>query len=379
MFFPLIIAFLCLFIAFKNYTPGTFLTGWDTLHPEFDFSLNFQRLFFSVWRTEQGLGAVSGHTVMADLPRVVILWLFHFILPLSFLRYSYVFLCLILGPLGFYFLIKYLFKKPYIAFLGAIIYLFNLGTLQQFFVPFEMFTTQWAFLPWIIFSAIVYLHKPARKKLLVFAIINLVATPQAYAAQLWYAFFVVFTVFLILSRSKKALFLLLVTLAVNSFWLIPNIYYLATQTNNPTYNLGNRLHSQEFLLKNQQTGTLADTSLLKGFYFNWDAFDFHQNNFNKLTPAWQNHLDYPIIPIIGNILFLFAFVGLVAVFVTKNRQFLPLTPFFIIPFILLANRMPGFNLLFDLLLKFPVAQEALRFIFTKFSILLTFGFMARKR
>ena len=77
-------------VAYLTYRPNTFLTGWDTLHPELNFSLNFERMFNGVWREEQGLGAVAGHSHMADLPRVVILWLLHFALPLSSLRYFYV-------------------------------------------------------------------------------------------------------------------------------------------------------------------------------------------------------------------------------------------------------------------------------------------------
>src|SRR3989338_6153824 len=140
--------FIVFIVVVVNYKPGTFLTGWDTLHPEFDFGLNFKRLIFGVWRGEQGLGAVTAHSHMADLPRVVILWLFHFIFPLSTLRYLYVFICLLFGPLGIYFLVHNLLKKKSlnnnsgqatvtklnesIAFLTGLFYIFNLGTVQQF-------------------------------------------------------------------------------------------------------------------------------------------------------------------------------------------------------------------------------------------------------
>src|SRR4030043_681641 len=91
-YLPLIILlFVALALAFQNYTPGTWLSGWDTLHPEFNFGLNFQRLISGVFRSEQGLGAIAAHSHMSDLPRVIILYLFHFFLPLEFLRYSYIF------------------------------------------------------------------------------------------------------------------------------------------------------------------------------------------------------------------------------------------------------------------------------------------------
>ena len=79
--YPFLLAAIAILICIASYSKGTFLTGWDTLHPEFDFGLNFKRLIFGVWREEQGLGAVAGHSHMADLPRVIILWILNFIFP----------------------------------------------------------------------------------------------------------------------------------------------------------------------------------------------------------------------------------------------------------------------------------------------------------
>ena len=39
-----------------------------------------------------------------------------------------------------------------ISFLGALFYLFNLGTMQMFFLPFEAFSSFFAFLPWSLWS-----------------------------------------------------------------------------------------------------------------------------------------------------------------------------------------------------------------------------------
>ncbi|MCX6726800.1 MAG: hypothetical protein NTY75_03195, partial [Candidatus Shapirobacteria bacterium] len=293
---------------------------------------------------------------------------------LSFLRYSYIFLCLILGPLGFYFLIKHLFKNRLVAFISALFYLFNLGTLQQFLVPFEMFPTQWAFLPFIFLFSLKYLHHPTKFRLLAFGFLTLLSTPQAYAAQLWYAFFVVYTLFLILSHHPRLAFhLFIVTLFINSFWLLPNIYYTLTSSQNPINNTQNRLHSQEFLLQNRATGTLADTFLIKGFYFDWDEYNFTRKNSQPLSQVWDQHLGNIDVQIIGNILFLLSFTGLIIAFITKNKILISLSPIFIIPFLLLANSTPIIRIPFDLLLKIPLFQELFRFIFTKVSALFTFA------
>src|SRR5438874_485075 len=104
-FWPVIVlGLLSLALAFLNYKPGTWLTGWDNLHPEFNFPLNLHRAFSSVWEEYQSLGLEAGMAHAADLPRILILTPFSLFLPISFLRYLWTFLMLILGPIGAYFL-----------------------------------------------------------------------------------------------------------------------------------------------------------------------------------------------------------------------------------------------------------------------------------
>lgn len=373
------------FICFLNYTPGTFLTGWDTLHPEFNFDLNFKRLFFGVWHSEQGLGAIPAHAQMSDLPRVLILYLFHFILPLNFLRYSYIFLCFIIGPLGIYFLIKSIFQKHHhfeiIAFISALLYIFNLSTVQQFYVPFEMFPTQWAFLPWIIFFSLKYLQHSKTFYLISFSLFTIFATPQSYAPQLWYAFFVIYSLFLILysllnkNHFKKSLKLIIFTLFLNAFWLIPNIFYIITSNSSPQINRDNRLYSQEFLLKNRQNGDIADVAIIKGFYFDWSVFNLDRSTFGNLMPNWNQHLSNPFICAIGYFVFIISLFGLIMAFIKRDKLFISLSPFFIVPFGLLGNKIPIFSQVFDFLIQNSTIRESFRFIFTKLSILLLFGFI----
>ena len=102
----LLLIFTTGFLCWQNYQPGTWLSGWDTLHPEFNFSLYFQRIF-TVWQSHQGLGAPPSQAHAAEIPRMFVYYPLSFILPTSFLRYSYFFLTLILGPLGvYYFILK---------------------------------------------------------------------------------------------------------------------------------------------------------------------------------------------------------------------------------------------------------------------------------
>lgn len=388
-----VLAAITMLISILNVKPGTFLTGWDTLHPEFNFALNFERLLHGVWREEQGLGAVAGHSHMADLPRVFILWLLHFIAPLEALRYIYVFLCFIAGPLGMYYFFIQIFKRHQhaksIAFLGALFYLFNLSTVQQFYVPFEMFPVQYAALPWLAATAYSYLESlrhgsqpSANRALFWYGLITLFATPQAYAAHLWYAFMSVFTLFLMLYvfmfKSKKtlkgAVVVFAVTLAINSFWLLPNLYFIATQSDVPKEAKQNRLFSQEYRLRNRENGTIQDAAIIRGFYFNWNIYNFKDQKIDELMKPWNNHLKNPLVASIGYLAFLGVCMGVYIAFTKKLKEVLVFTPFLAVPLILLLNSTPPFNYFFELITKIGIFEEAFRFLFTKISILLTFSY-----
>ncbi|MEK7070384.1 MAG: hypothetical protein AAB966_01115 [Patescibacteria group bacterium] len=441
--YPFLLFVIVAVIAVLTYKSGTFLTGWDTLHPEFDFGLNFQRLLSGVWRGEQGLGAVAGHSHMADLPRVLILWILHFALPLNVLRYAYFFLCLFFGPLGIYYLVKHiswnverstLSALRLTAFLSALFYLFNLATVQVFYAPFEMFATQYAALPWIVFFSLRFLNEnnselritnyELRKKSLVwFVLVTLLATPQAYAAHLWYPLFGMYALFLIcyalLNKKeawipdqvrddmtgksadtnfvrigggagtststerqnsissgfiiKKSLFLIALTLLLNSFWLLPNLYYITTQGNTPKESKQNRIYSQEYRLRNREHGYIQDIALNRGFYFNWSIYKFENNKFDYLMPEWRKHLNNPFVAGTGYILFATSIVGIYLSFKKRLHFQKAIIPFFAIPFIFLINHTPPFEWIFDFLTQFSIFEEALRFVFTKFFIVFQFA------
>ena len=382
-YYPLIIFGISILVCLLSFTSNTFLTGWDTLHPELNLALNLKRLVFGVWRSEQGLGAVAGHSHMADLPRVLILSLLNIFLPTNLLRYSYVFICFIVGPLGIYYLIRYNFPKNkhsgLLAFLSSLFYIFNLGTIQQFVVPFEMFITQWAFLPWIILFSLKSLNTPSRKNIFFFVLFTFFSTPQSYAAHLWYPFFLAFSALLIIYsliskiKLKKPINLIVLTLLINSFWILPNLYFIKTSSAIPQNFKGNQLHSQEFLLRNRQTGNLSDSSQNKGFYLNWQVYDFDNTRSVDLLPTWNNHLQNQDVKLIGYSLFLLSLTGLIYGIKANHPLAISTLTFFIPSFILLTNNIPPFKWLFELLLKISFLKEILRFIYTKVSIIYQFS------
>lgn len=374
-YWPIVILLtIALVLCAKNYTPGTFLSGWDTLHPEFNFGLAFQRYFTGVFRVEQGLGAVTAHSDMADLPRLIILYISHFILPLDFLRYFYVFLNVIVGTLGMYFFLhKHLLKQKTASFLGALFYLLNLGTMQIFNVPFEMFTTLFMTLPLLFYFATSYIAEPDQKgkNLLFFCIFALLNSPSAYAATLWYVFFTAFFIYFLTfalvykkeywATLRHFWILIIALLAVNLFWLAPNIYFVLYHAKEVQQANINLLFSDQAFLKNKEFGTLGNLLLLKSFYFDWNIYQGN-NVFTDLLLPYIDYLKSIFVLILGYGLGLSFLAGICLGLKKLKTKFIPLLLLlgFCLFFLINDNfpTAPLYNLFQN---HFPFFKEAFRF------------------
>lgn len=384
LFFPSVLILISVFLCFKNFTPNTYLIGWDSLHPEFNFSLNASRMLSRVWGGEMGVGAISAHSDMSDLPRILVLWLASAVVPISFIRYFYIFTCLILGPLGVYFFLKYVFQKEGFweysaAFLGALFYLLNLGTLQNFYVPLEMFTTAFALIPWIAFAGLKFLKEGGKVNLIFWAIVIIFSAPMAYAATLWYAsfaglFLFLFTFALISSNRlieiKRFLVLFLTAIFLNLYWILPNIYSVIYQSGVISDSNINRLFSSEAFLRNRDYGTLSNILLQKNFLFGWRNFDFAGNQFIDLLGFWTKYLSVPAVRMTGYILSGITVLGLLFGIIKREKAALALIPSLLFCLFFLININPPTGSLYAYFYNnFGIFAEGFRMPFTKFSIL----------
>ncbi len=384
--FPVFLVFTASFVAYKNYSFGTSLIGWDSLHPEFNFSLNFFRSFLGVWREEQGLGVLSAHSHMADLPRIFILWISSFVLQKELLRYLYIFLCLVLGPLGIFFFLGEVFKDRsnfrITSFLGGLFYLLNLITLQHFFVPFEMFLACFAFLPWLFLYVLRFLETGEKKILILFGLLTLLSLPMAYAATLYYVYLISLFIFVFFySILKKKLFLslkrgfvlILVTILLNSYWIAPNIYSVINQSQTITNSKINTLFSPEAFLRNSEYGDIKDIATFKNFLFDWRAFDFKENQFDDLFGIWNSYLNGKWS--IGYIFTGITVLGLIISLLKRNRIGLSFFPVLLFCLFFLININPPTGGLYQYLYeKLLLLREGFRMPFTKFSLMYLFVF-----
>jgi hypothetical protein len=374
-FYPILIVILVGFLSWKNYTPGTILSGWDTLHPEFNVSLYLKRAFFGAWQEHQGIGAPAAQSHAAELTRIPFVALMSFVLPTDLVRYSFFFLTLLAGSLGTYFLTKHYLsghKGHHIkdaAFLSAIFYVLNLATLQQYFNPLEMFAVHFATLPWLILLASRFLRDGGRKNLIWFSLVTLLSSSMAHTATLFYVYFVVFSLFVLvgvaLSRKigafKRGVLLILLTLGLNLFWLGPNVYYVINQSGTVSNSKIHRTFSDEAFLQSRAYGNLESLGILKNFPFNWREYGFSSNSFENLMRVWDDHLTKPLVKEIGYGSVALAVLGIVIAIFRRSRRVFALLPLIILPVFFWFYGVPK---------DFPLFREALRFPFTKFSIIL---------
>ncbi len=370
-----ILSLAVLLVAWRNYTPGTFLTGIDNFHIEFNLGLAWQRAWSGVWQENQGLGIVSGLAQMTEMPRIVIYKLLGWVLPPSLVRYSYVFLNLYVGVLGVYLLTKYLSKSRLGALAGALFYLFNLGTVQVFFMPTEMFVVNFVALPWLFLLVLKYLSEGRRASLawyagLLFLFAPMAMTPTIFVVYLLFLGITVFVYFF--SREKwdvkweRSLGIVGVTVGISLYFLLPFANFALNNARVLTESKINSVFSQENYLANAGRSSWSDLALLKGMWF-----DYPDNVDGKLVPllgAWEDHLYaigylvYVPVAIIG--------IGIVGLLWKRRWQGIGIVIMGLVAILLLRGENPPLGGVIAYLRSLPMIAEAFRTPYTKIAPIL---------
>jgi len=384
--FPIVLVLLVVFIAWKNYVPETWLSGWDTLHPEFNLSLYLKRAFYGVWQEHQGVGAVASQSHAAELARLLIVYLLTLVTSLSSVRYLFFFITLLSGVLGsYYFILRSLNNKEFVSgiasFLGACFYFFSLSTVQQYYVPLEMFAVHFALLPWLFLFAVKYLKSGKRGILIIFALVTIFSSSMAHTSTLFAVYLASLILFLLtwllINRNKKTfkrvLVLSFMTILLNAYWLLPNGYFLLNNAADMRQSTINRVFTDEAYLQSNSYGNINDLALSKNFLFNWREFDYSDNTFVDLMDEWKDHLNSPYVKMIGYFLFSASIVGLILSFITRNKVGIALSPVLLLSVFFIINANSPFTEIFEYLRnKHWFFGEGFRFPYTKFSIIFTF-------
>ena len=325
----------------------------------------------------QGLGAVASQAHPSEIPRLLIIWLLDLALPQDMVRYSFFFLCLVVGALGVYFFSKYLLSIKWhrsvsvSAFLASLFYIFNLTTVQQFYVPLEMFAVHYALLPWLFHLGLKFLREGNKKVLLCFGLTTLFSSSMAHTATLFYVYLACLAMFLTLINFRKGIFLVTLTVLINSFWIFPNLYFIKNHSQEVSNSKIHKDFTEEAFLQSKAFGNIENLSLSKNFLFNWREFSVLQNTYVDLLDEWQAHLSKPYVKEIGYVLFILSLLGLFVSIFSKSKASVMLILPFLVSVFFWINSNPPTQSFFDYLRNnFSLFREGLRFPFTKFSIVM---------
>jgi len=381
--------FLVLFLA--NFTPGKWFLGWDSVTPEFNFSLNFQRGVFSSWQENYGVGLLGGHGFAATLPHTILTWFLSLMVPQESIRLIFTFLTWYIGGLGAFFLAHVVFEHflrqckfsvkkvpfsvvPFASLLTASYYLMNLATVFIFSIQLDAFIIHFAALPWLFWSILQLLSVDVnKKKILFFVVISFFGSGQAFIPSLFVAFLVALTILLVFyclfslakkQAFKKSFLIVFITFLVNAYWLLPFSYYVFSRSAHFSDAYNNLISTPEMEQKSEKYGTLENVSLLKGFY--WESYEVG----GYIEQVWRAHHQQKVVPLIGYGIFSLAVLGVIAAwFLSKDWRARSLSIVSIYFIGSLAFSVPPFSTLLNLLHTFlPTLAQAFRTSFTKLGL-----------
>lgn len=377
----LLTIFIAIFIT--NFPFGTWYTGWDNLHPEFNFPLNLKRGFFSVWQENQGIGTIGGHGYAATLPHTIILFVLSLAVPPMYLRSTFTFASLLVGGLGIFFLVRELLKdreehvRNSAALVGSLFYLLNLATVENFYIQLEAYIAHFAFLPWLFFSLMYYLGQKTRRALVLFLLVSLISSMQSFIPPLFFVYLLMLVIFLLsymLHRRdvRSVVICLLLTFLVNAYWFLPVSYFALFRSETYLTAYNNLISTDDFILRGRKYGNLSNVILLKGFIL--EAIDAKENGeVFPIFDSWQKHLDRKSVQYVGFAFFLIMLIGVGSVLFKRDGDYakISFTIALLIFFSLLATNTFPFSLVGESLQEAPLLRQAFRVVFTKFAIALS--------
>ena len=381
--YPIVILLLLEAILFVfNYKSGAWLLGWDNTVPEFNFPLSFKRNLFAVWQEYRGLGLLDGMAHAANTVHTLFLWFLSIFIPFNLLRYFFTFLMHFLGGLGVYFLILNIKnEKPVLptggskiaGLIGSLFYLLNIGTIQMFYVPLEVFSVHFVALPWLSLFLLKFLKEGRKKDLGWFFAVSLLCTPQSFVPTVFVVYFLSFLVFLLFNfHFKRAVLAFSVLLAVNAFWALPYLFGVFSNANVISSSKINQMANEEILQKNKAFGDFKSVALIKGFSL--DYIDSQTRSVsNYMMKPWREHIERPELQAISWLFFGLAIMGIFKAIKSRQKETYLFLVLFAASFLMLANDVPVVSIPFNLLSEFiPFFSEVFRFVFTKFSLLYVF-------
>lgn len=390
LFPQVVITLVWIALVATNYQSGTWLTGWDNLHPEFNFPLNLGRATSAVWQEYQGLGLQGGMGHASEFVRVLILYLLSFIVPADLIRYVATLGMVFVGGLGIDQLMRYLLKKQtrtvqiVASISAALFYMLNVGTVQNFYVPFDPFSWFFGMLPWLILILLDYLAQPNRKKALNLFLVHVLASPLGYVQTVFVVYLTLVGSILFVHNlriSKKhffstlkqkalnSMFTVILIIIANGFWFFPVVYFTLTNSQVTVQAKMNQLATPEVFYSNKYRGQWSDVLLMKGFWFDLHDINYQTHEFEYILQPWITHFEKQETLVIAYSIVALAGVGaLYAVSKKLNWSFELILCLLVTIFMLKGENPPlGFIVTF-LRNDVPLFSQIFRNAFTKWVV-----------
>lgn len=331
----LIVLFIGLFIALQNTSVSGYYSGWDNIHAEINLKQYATRVFYGAWQEHQGLGnpAAKGH--LSEITRIPILFILEFFFPNRLIRAAFIFIMYLTGAISMYqFLRKTWINQKvgkfanWIAGLGSLFYLLHPLTLQQFYISFEMFTVQFAFFPFILMMIYSLAKRFTWKQMVFFSLLQVAIASSGHTSTVFYlgalfsvifAFFSHFGINHKFVKAFKFSFIIgLISFAMNSYWILPNVYYAVHTSQYVKESATNILFAPEALWSIREASTLH--GFLTGYHYLtfWKDYDFSLGHHDLIFNEWSETFHNPYIN--GTLYFLASFTILAVLIIIFRRK-----------------------------------------------------------
>ena len=343
--------------------------------------------------------------IIEDIQRFIL----SLFLPTSMIRWVYLMLLHLTGGLGIYhFLATYIFAKKkdsttsmplrqagnqqptthnqklttqIVACLAALFYQHNLGTIQQMYLPMEVFVVHFAYLPWLVWATLKALDTARQKYFIIFGILSLLSTPQAHVPTLFIVYAMAigivcacYVVFVKKNAWKSAVYIVLLSFITNAFWFLPFIYATITHSDIVTSSKAFQMASNDIFFRNHEYGNFKDIALIKGTLLEYYHYNFKANEYHFMFAPWLKHINSWAFLIPAWLSFFLALGGSIVTF-WRYKKARIVVALFTFSIFMLGTDIPVIGKINELLREHvPLFKTVFRFVFTKFSILYVFGF-----
>jgi hypothetical protein len=381
-------------ITYLNVDLNKSYSGWDNIIAELDVERYARQVFFGAWTEHQSFGAPAAQGQLAEVTRLPILFLLKWLLPDNLVRYAYIFASFTIGGVGMYFYISKIWLKGvtkmsnWLGFLGGVYYLLHVLTLQQFYISFEMFMAQFAFLPFLLILLHNFIPKSEKssiksvftaRNILLFIGLQFLISPSAHTQTVFYLGVLFSLVYMVMisryqgvARSLSLGFLIgLMTFMTNIYWIMPNLYYGLHNAHYVSESRDNYLFGPESVGSIKDASTFSNLTSGTQYLFNWKDYSFSENKFHFIFNEWQDHLGKLDVNLILQAFGLMTLLGLFTTILDKDvgPERFAISYVYILCLALIWLDLFPTGPLLDLLYQNDSFLEAFRNPFTKLSII----------